>query len=204
MYKRQVVEEYRQAAVNAKQAGFDGVELHGANGYLLDQFLQSGSNQRNDIYGGSVENRARLLLEVTDAVITVWGAGRVGVHLAPRGDAYSMGDADPGETFTYAATQLGQRNIAFIFTREHFKAPALTPELKKAFGGCVIANEQFSKKHAEEILGNGEADAIAFGTAYIANPDLVERFQQEAALNEPNPQTFYGPDAEGYTDYPFL
>lgn len=199
-----IVDEYRQAAINAKQAGFDGVELHGANGYLLDQFLQSKSNQRDDDFGGSVENRARLLLTVTDAVIEVWGAGRVGIHLAPRGDAYSMGDANPNETFSYAAAELGKRNIAFIFTREHFKAPALTPALKKAFGGCVIANEQFSQAHAEEILAKGEADAVAFGTAYIANPDLAERFQQEAALNEPNPQTFYGPDAIGYTDYPFL
>lgn len=199
-----IVEEYRVAAENARRAGFDGVELHGANGYLLDQFLQTGSNKRSDAYGGGVENRARLLLEVVDAVISVWGAGRVGVHLAPRGDAYGMGDDDPAATFSYVARELGKRNIAFIFTREHFKETALTPSLKQAFGGVVIANEQFDRTHAEEVLAKGQADAIAFGIAYIANPDLVERFATEADLNAPNPKTFYGPGPEGYTDYPSL
>ncbi len=199
-----IVEEYRRAAENARAAGFDGVELHAANGYLMDQFLQTGSNRRDDSYGGSVENRARLLLEVVDALVSVWGAGRVGVHLAPRGDAYDMGDENPAETFGYVARQLGQRGIAFICTREHFKAPGLTPELKQHFGGVVIANEQFSKAHASEILEHGQADAVAFGTAYIANPDLVERFRRDAALNEPDPKTFYAPGPEGYTDYPVL
>ncbi len=199
-----IIEEYRQAAENAQRAGFDGVELHGANGYLLDQFLQTSSNVRNDLYGGTIENRARLMLAVTDAVISVWGAGRVGVHLAPRGDFYDMGDENPDATFSYVASELGQRNIAFLFTREHFKAPVLTPSLRQTFGGCVIANEQFSKPHAEEILARGDADAVAFGTAYIANPDLVARFQLDAPLNTPNPKTFYGPDGAGYTDYPFL
>ncbi|MDX1497248.1 MAG: alkene reductase, partial [Salinisphaeraceae bacterium] len=192
-----VVVQYRQAAENAKAAGFDGVELHAANGYLLDQFLQTNSNQRSDEYGGPVENRARLLLDVVDAVIDVWGAGRVGVHLAPRGDAYDMGDADPVATFGYVAKALGQRGIAFIFTREHFKEPALTPALKQAFGGVVIANEQFDQAHAQQVLDEGQADAVAFGTAYIANPDLVERFRSQADLNSPNPKTFYGSGAEG-------
>lgn len=199
-----IVDDYRRAAENARKAGFDGVELHAANGYLLDQFLQTNSNQRTDEYGGSIENRARLLLEVADAVIDVWGAGRVGVHLAPRGDAYDMGDEDPEATFTYVAQQLGKRKIAFLFTREHFNEPALTPILKKAFKGPVIANEQFTRTSAETALENGQADAVAFGTSYIANPDLVARFRAGASLNEPNPKTFYGHDAQGYTDYPFL
>lgn len=198
-----IIEAYRKGAENAKKAGFDGVELHGANGYLLDQFLQTGSNKRTDVYGGSVENRARLLLEATDAAISVWGAGRVGVHLAPRGDAHDMGDDDLRATFTYVAQQLGERKIAFICTREHYHSPALTPELKKAFGGAVIANEQLSQSSAEQLIKEGKADAAAFGRAYIANPDLAERFaNNDEDLNEVNMETCYGPGAVGYTDYP--
>lgn len=199
-----LIEAYRQAAENAKQAGFDGVELHAANGYLLDQFLQSRSNKREDNYGGCIENRARLLLEVTDAVISVWGAGRVGVHLAPRGDTYDMGDDNPAETFDYVARALGQRGIAFLFTREHLNTPGLMPAMKKAFGGCVIANEQLNRSQAQTLIDQGHADAAAFGTLYIANPDLPERLRQDAPLNAPDPQTFYGPNEVGYTDYPFL
>jgi 2,4-dienoyl-CoA reductase-like NADH-dependent reductase (Old Yellow Enzyme family) len=199
-----IVEAYRQGAENAMAAGFDGVEIHGANGYLLDQFLQSSTNQRTDRYGGSVENRARLLLEVTDAAISVWGAGRVGVHLAPRADAHDMGDANRAETFGYVARELGKRGIAFICAREKAGDDSLTPQLKKAFGGVFIANERFTKDQANAWLAEGNADAVAFGIPFIANPDLPERLQQDAALNEPHPETFYGSGPVGYIDYPRL
>lgn len=199
-----IIEEFRKGAENAKRAGFDGVEVHGANGYLLDQFLQDGSNKRTDIYGGSIENRARLMLEVTDAVISVWGPSRVGMHLAPRGDAQSMGDSNPLATFSYVAKELGKRKIAFICAREHTGANRIGPELKKAFGGIYIANEKFTKETAQQALTRGEADAVAFGQLFIANPDLPERFRLNAPLNKPNPQTFYNPGPVGYTDYPFL
>lgn len=203
-----IVEAYRQGAENAKKAGFDGVELHGANGYLLDQFLQDSTNQRTDAYGGSIENRARLLLETTDAAISVWGAGRVGVHIAPRGDAHTMGDSNPLATFGYVAEQLGKRGIAFIFTRESLGEKRISPELKKIFGGVLIANESFTGETAQQVLDAGEADAVAFGKTYIANPDLPRRLQLNVALNEYHPESFYGygmPDVTvGYTDYPSL
>ncbi len=201
---KDVVEAYRLGAENAKKAGFDGVELHGANGYLLDQFLQSSTNTREDAYGGSLENRARLMLEATDAAISVWGPGRVGVHLAPRCDAHSMGDAAPLETFTYVARELGKRGIAFLCTREHFNAPALTPAIREAFGGPVIINEQMTKQQALELINQGVGDAVAFGRWFIANPDLVARLQHDAPLNPPDPMRFYGQGPEGYTDYPAL
>lgn len=203
-----IVESYRKGAENAKRAGFDGVEIHGANGYLLDQFLQDSTNQRTDVYGGSVENRARLLLEVTDAAISVWGAGRVGVHLAPRGDAHSMGDSDPLHTFGYVAEQLGKRGIAFIFTRESLGENRIGPALKKRFGGVLIANEGFNRETAMQVLAAGEADAVSFGKDYIANPDLVRRLQLNVALNPYHTDTFYGAGTQdpqaGYTDYPGL
>lgn len=199
-----IVEAYRKGAENAQKAGFDGVELHGANGYLLDQFLQSESNARTDEYGGNIENRARLLLEVTDAAIKVWGAGRVGVHLAPRRDSHSMGDANPQETFGYVAHQLGVRKIAFICAREAVGADSLGPQLKKAFGGHYIANEGFTRETAEAILERGDADSVAFGRAFIANPDLPERLRTGAELNPFDASTFYVPGPKGYTDYPSL
>ncbi len=199
-----IVEAYRKAAMNAQMADFDGVEIHGANGYLLDQFLQDGSNHRTDDYGGSIANRARLLLEVTDAVLSVWEADRVGMHLAPRMDSHSMGDTTRLETFTYAARELGDRELAFICAREHQAADSIGPALKKAFGGAYIANEKFTKTTAQAALDAGTADAVAFGVPFIANPDLVARFAQNAPLNEPHPETFYKPGPEGYTDYPAL
>jgi 2,4-dienoyl-CoA reductase-like NADH-dependent reductase (Old Yellow Enzyme family) len=199
-----VVEAYRKAAMNAQMAGFDGVEIHGANGYLLDQFLQDGSNHRTDDYGGSIANRARLMLEVTDAVLSVWEAEHVGMHLAPRMDSHSMGDSDRLGTFTYVARELGERGLAFICAREHKAADWIGPQLKKAFGGVYIANEKFTFETAQETLAAGEADAIAFGVPYIANPDLVARFKAGAPLNPANPSTFYIPGPEGYTDYPAL
>lgn len=199
-----VVAAYRKGAENAKLAGFDGVEIHGANGYLLDQFLQDSTNKRTDIYGGSIENRARLMLEVTDACIEVWGANRVGMHLAPRRDSHDMGDSDPKATFGYVARELGKRGIAFICAREGLNGERLGPYLKKEFGGVYIANEALTKESAEAVVTSGEGDAVAFGKWFIANPDLPKRLKSNAPLNEPRSSLFYHPSAEGYTDYPAL
>jgi 2,4-dienoyl-CoA reductase-like NADH-dependent reductase (Old Yellow Enzyme family) len=199
-----VIEAFRRGAEQAKAAGFDGVEIHGANGYLLDQFLQDSSNKRDDGYGGSIENRARLLLEVTDAVVSVWGPGRVGMHLAPRADAHDMGDSNLPATFGYVARELGKRSIAFICARESTKSPRLGPELKAAFGGVYVANEGFTREEAEAVIAAGEADAVAFGKLFLANPDLPRRFAVRAALNPWNSETFYSDGPAGYTDYPEL
>ncbi len=201
---RAVVEEFRHGAENAQAAGFDGVEIHGANGYLLDQFLQDSTNHRDDEYGGSIENRARFMLEVTDAVISVWGADRVGMHLAPRGDAHSMGDSNPEATFIHVATELGRRNLAFLFAREHVAGDSLGPKLKRAFNGPFIANERYTIEQSEQALQNNEADAISFGVKFIANPDLPARLRQGAPLNDLDRATMYGGGAEGYTSYPAL
>lgn len=199
-----IVEAYRKGAENALAAGFDGVEIHGANGYLLDQFLQDKTNKRTDSYGGSIGNRARLMLEVTDAVISVWGADRVGMHLAPRSDSHDMGDSNPEETFLYVARELGKRGIAFICARESLGDNRLGPKIKAASGVPFIANEKFTLVTGNEVLAAGEADAVAFGVPFIANPDLPARFASNAPLNPPNPQTFYGAGSPGYTDYPSL
>jgi len=199
-----IIEAYRKGAENAKAAGFDGVEIHGANGYLLDQFLQDSTNKRTDEYGGPIENRARLMLEVTDAVISVWGTDRVGMHLAPRADSHDMGDSDRAATFGYVAKELGMRGIAFICAREAEGPDSLGPELKEIFGGVYIANEKFTRESAEAVIESGAADAVAFGIPFIANPDLPERFAKNAPLNQPDPSTFYGKGPVGYTDYDFL
>jgi len=199
-----IVEQFRKGAENAKKAGFDGVEIHGANGYLLDQFLQDSTNLRTDNYGGSIENRARFMLEITDSVISVWGADRVGMHLAPRGDAHDMGDSDLLGTFSYVAKELGKRKIAFICAREGISDEWFAAKLKKAFGGVYIANQGLTKESASSVLNSQEADAVAFGQLYIANPDLLERLQTNAPLNTPDPSTFYAATSKGYTDYPFI
>jgi N-ethylmaleimide reductase len=199
-----VVAAYRKGAENAKKAGFDGVEIHGANGYLLDQFLQDSTNQRTDQYGGPIENRARLMLEVTDACIEVWGADRVGMHLAPRRDSHDMGDSTPAETFGYVARELGKRGVAFICAREALGEDRLGPLLKKEFGGVYIANEKMTRESAEQLLTSGEADAVAWGQWFIANPDLPARLKAGAPLNAPQHDKYYGSTAEGYTDYPAL
>ncbi|WP_186206702.1 alkene reductase [Burkholderia gladioli] len=199
-----IIAAYRKGAENAKLAGFDGVEIHGANGYLPDQFLQDSTNHRTDAYGGSIENRARFLLEAVDAAIEVWGAERVGVHLAPRGDAHTMGDSNPAATFGYVARELGRRKIAFIFARESEGDNRLGPQLKAAFGGPYIANEAFTLDSAQAVLAKGEADAVAWGKLFIANPDLPRRFQLNSKLNAPVPSTFYAEGETGYTDYPSL
>ncbi len=199
-----IVAAYRLGAVNALRANFDGVELHGANGYLLDQFLQDGSNHRTDEYGGSIENRARLPLEVADAAISVWGADRVGYHIAPRGGSTGISDSNPAKTFGYLAAQLGQRKIAFICARESLEGPRFGPALKKAFGGVYIANDGFTAKSADAVIAAGEADAVAWGKLFIANPDLPKRLALGADLTAPVPSSFYGGDEKGYTDYPSL
>jgi 2,4-dienoyl-CoA reductase-like NADH-dependent reductase (Old Yellow Enzyme family) len=199
-----IVEAFRRGAENAQAAGFDGVEIHGANGYLLDQFLQDKSNKRDDGYGGSIENRARLHLEVADAAISVWGADRVGMHLAPRGDSHDMGDSDPAATFGYLARELGRRKLSFLFLREHIAPDRLAPALGQAFGGPVIGNEQYTLEQSLADLEAGVVDAVGFGRTFIANPDLPARLRSGAPLNELNPATLYAPGAEGYTDYPTL
>jgi 2,4-dienoyl-CoA reductase-like NADH-dependent reductase (Old Yellow Enzyme family) len=198
-----VVEAYRKGAENAKAAGFDGVEIHGANGYLLEQFLLDSSNKRTDAYGGSIENRARLHLEVTDAVVSVWGSGRVGMHLSPRGEANGMGgDSNRLAVYSHLARELGRRRIAFLFAREKLGDDRIGPQLKAAFGGIYVANEGFDQASAEAVLAAGEADAVSFGKAFIANPDLVRRIASGAPLNKWNSATFYSEGPQGYTDYP--
>ena len=199
-----VVAAYKRGAENAQRAGFDGVEIHGANGYLIDQFLQDVSNKRTDDYGGPIENRARFALEVTDATISVWGADRVGMHLNLRSDSHGMGDSDRSATFGYLARELGRRRIAFICARESMDQPRIAPEIKRAFGGVLIANQGFTRESAQQVLAAGEADAIAWGRIFIANPDLPRRFQLGAPLNPPDESTFYSDGPKGYTDYPTL
>lgn len=199
-----VVEDYRRGAQHAMEAGFDGVELHAANGYLIDQFLQDSTNRRQDEYGGPIENRCRLLMEITAAVVSVWGADRVGVHLAPRGDAHDMGDSDPAALFLHVARELGKRKLAFLCARESHDRPALGPGMKQAFGGVFIANEGFDAQSAAAAVAAGEADAVAFGKAAIANPDLPERIRRNSAWNPPDPEIFYGQGEVGYVDYPFF
>lgn len=199
-----VIAAYRKGAENAEKAGFDGVELHGANGYLLDQFLQDKTNRRGDDYGGSIENRARLMLEATDAAIAVWGAERVGMHLNLRRNSHDIDDSTPEATFTYVARELGRRRLAFLIARESLAEPRLGPKVKQAFGGLYVANQDFTREAAERAIAQGEADAVAFGRLFLANPDLPARFAGNASLNTPNDATFYAPGSAGYTDYPFL
>lgn len=196
-----IVEAYKKAAQNAKVAGFDGVEIHGANGYLLDQFLQDSTNKRVDQYGGSLENRARLALEVTDAVIEVWGADRVGYHIAPRADSHTMGDSNLEATFTYLVSELGKRKIAFVFSREHQGEGYLGNKLKEAFKGSYIVNQQLDKATAERLIENNQATAAAFGMSFISNPDLPRKFQENIPLTPVNNETIYGKGEEGYSDY---
>lgn len=201
-----IIADYAQAARNAQEAGFDGVEVHGANGYLPDQFLRDGTNRRTDDYGGPVENRARFLLEATDAAVGIWGADRVGVHLSPRNMAHhGIADSNPAATFGYVAEEMGKRGIAYLFTRESVDGgPRFTPAMKRLFGGPVIANEGFTLEQAQQVLDAGEADAVSWGQQFIANPDLPKRLAHGLPLNTPNPATFYAPGATGYTDYPFI
>ncbi len=201
-----IVEQFRKGAANAKAAGFDGVEIHGANGYLIDQFLRDGTNKRTDIYGGSLEKRARFLREVTEAVAGVWGGDRVGVRLSPLGDFNSMSDSDPANTFGHAAELLGRLGIAYLHVVEggpggdKFDWAAL----KRRFGGPYMANGGYDRERATAVLAEGRADLVSFAVPYIGNPDLVERFRLGAPLSDSDRATFYGGDARGYTDYPAL
>ena len=205
-----IVEQHRAAARNALAAGFDGVEIHAANGYLLDQFLRDGTNRRTDAYGGSVENRARLLLEVTEAVTGVWGADRVGVRLSPINSFNSISDSQPDVTFPYVARQLNRFGLAYLHVVEGDFAGSTSQQtfdkrkLRAAFHGAYLANGGYDREQATDALANGDADLVSFGALYLANPDLLARFDQEAPLNVPDPETFYGGDERGYTDYPFL
>ena len=201
-----IVQDFVQAARNAKAAGFDFIEVHAANGYLFDQFLHDGSNQRTDQYGGSIENRARFLLETVDALLQEWPAERVGVHLNPMSNNHSMSDSNPVALFTYVAEQLQARQIGFIFSREEVKDGVLPigQYIRQVFQGTLIANDGFSAEQAEAVVASGAADAVAFGRAFIANPDLPARLAQGAAWNELNASTIYSPDATGYNDYPPL
>ncbi|MBA4501597.1 alkene reductase [Marinobacterium marinum] len=199
-----IVEAYRKGAENAQRAGFDGVEIHGANGYLLEQFLLDGTNTRTDQYGGSLENRARLMLEVTDAVCSVWGPERVGMHLSPRADSHDVSVTNREETYGYIAEQLGKRKLAFICTREHVADDSISPLLKARFGGVHIANENFTSTSAQACVADGKAEAVAFGKPYIATPDLATRIAKGADWNEQDTRTFYRGGASGYIDYPML
>lgn len=199
---RQIIADYKQAAINAKKAGFDGVELHAANGYLPDQFLQSGTNQRTDEYGGNIENRARFILQVIDELIEVWGSTRVGIHLSPRSDAADMYDENPKAMYRYLLEQLNTRHLAFVFLREYRASDSLLEELRAIYNGNIIANEALDKQSAEQLLQENSADAVAFGNLYIANANLVERLQTNQALNTVVKETIYGEGATGYTDYP--
>jgi len=211
-----IIDDYRNASENAKHAGFDGVEVHGANGYLLDQFLQDGSNTRTDAYGGSIENRAKLLLEVVDAAVGVWGKGRVGVRLSPYGTFNDMSDSDPAALFSYVLEQLNQRQIAYVHMIEPRAtgaggsdavvgdAPSTSALFRQAFDGVFISAGGYTPESAKQTVEAGLADAVAFGRLYIANPDLPERIKAGAALNPYHRATFYGGAEKGYTDYPFL
>jgi N-ethylmaleimide reductase len=205
-----IIAEFVAAAENAKAAGFDGVELHGAHGYLIDQFLRDGSNQRTDAYGGSIENRVRFALEVVEAVSTVFGKGRVGIRISPVSPANDVRDSDPQALFEHLAARLSEAGIAFIHvvegaTREaRDYLPFDYGALRRAFTGAYVANNSMTRALAIEAVEDGHADAVAFGRLFIANPDLVERLEADSALNEPDVATFYGGDARGYTDYPFL
>lgn len=205
-----IVEDYRQAAIHAMEAGFDGVEIHGANGYLLEQFLHSRSNHRTDSYGGSVENRARLLLEVTEAVASVWGADRVGVRLSPFGTYNDVGDADPIGLYSHVLSRLHDQGVAYLSLIEArtdagmaIDAPQ-AQDLRRFWPGILILAGGFTAETAANAIREGAADAIAFGRQFIANPDLPERLRTGAALNPYHRKTFYGGGAAGYTDYPSL
>jgi N-ethylmaleimide reductase len=203
-----IIAGFKIAAANAKAAGFDGIEVHGANGYLLDEFLRDGANQRKGAYGGSVENRARLMLEVLAAIIEVWGSDRVGLRVSPLNSYNSMIDSDPIATFTWLAAQLNTYNLAYLHVmRSDFlgeqQGDVMTP-IRSVYQGVLIGNMGYSAAEAEEAIATGKLDAVAFGTSFLSNPDLPIRFAQNAPLNEPDPSKFYSPGSAGYTDYPNL
>lgn len=196
-----IVQDFSDAAGHARDAGFDGIEIHAANGYLVDQFLQDGTNKRQDNYGGSIENRSRFLMDIVDACSSVWGAGRIGVHLSPCGTAHDMHDSDPEALFSYVARALGEKGVGFLFVREALGREGLTAELRKQFGGSLIVNQEYNFRRAQRALLEERADAVAFGRPFISNPDLVQRLKACAELRDWDPATFYGEGAAGYVDY---
>jgi N-ethylmaleimide reductase len=198
-----VVEQFRKGAENAKAAGFDGVEIHGANGYLVDQFLRDGTNKRTDAYGGGPENRVRFALEVTDAVVSVWGADRVGFRISPTGAFNSMSDSDPATTFGHLSRELGMRKLAYLHIVEMpdgFDYDALA----QAFGGVTMVNGGYDRARAEKALQERPVQLVSFGTLWLANPDLDRRLAANGPFNEPDKASFYGGDERGYIDYPGL
>lgn len=206
-----IVNQFRQGAKNALEAGFDGVEIHGANGYLLDQFLRDVTNKRTDEYGGSIENRARLHLEVTEAVVGVWGSDRVGMRLSPSGTYNDMSDSNPKATFGYLVEALNRFNLAYLHLTEadgadvrHGSTPIPTKYFRPLYRGTLMVNNGYTSASGNAAIADGDADLVAFGKAYIANPDLPERFRLGAPLNSPDFDTFYGGSEAGYTDYPAL
>ncbi len=203
-----IIEGFTQAARNAKAAGFDGIEIHGANGYLLDGFLRDASNQRSGPYGGSIENRCRLLLEVLKAVSEIWGSDRVGLRVSPLNSFNSMGDSDPVALYTHLAQKLNDLNLAYLHVMRgdvlgELEGDLLTP-IRSAYQGTLISNMGYTAEEADQDIAAGQIDAVAFGVPYLANPDLPERFAKGAGLNEPNSATFYTPGPKGYNDYPLL
>jgi len=208
-----IIADFAHAAGMAKKAGFDGVEVHGANGYLIDQFLKTGSNRRTDSYGGSVENRTRFLLEVVAPVVAVWGADRVGVRLSPANASNGTKDSDPASIFVHAAGALKPFGLAYLHVIEGEPgtpmaswdgAPALAARMREAFGGPFMLNGGLTRELAQKAIDDGRADLVSIGVPVLSNPDLVERWQANAPLNTPDKATFYGGGAKGYTDYPAL
>lgn len=206
-----IVDQFRQGAKNALAAGFDGVEIHGANGYLLDQFLRDGANQRTDEYGGSIANRARLTLEVTEAVVEVWGSDRVGIRLSPSSTFNSMSDSNPQATFGYLIEQLNRFDLAYLHLLEptesdvrHGGITVPSSYFRPIYTGKLMVNSEYDQTKANAVITQGKADVVSFGKLFIANPDLPERFQHNAPLNEPDPDTFYAGGERGYIDYPTL
>lgn len=211
-----IVEQFSQASINAFNVGFDGVELHGAYGYLIDQFLQDSSNQRTDEYGGSITNRTRFLLEVVKAVTTVWGKEKVGIRLSPSNTFYGISDSNAVDLFSYVLNALNNYNLAYVHLMEPSEMDLATGNVitsvletfKGFYQGTIITNGGYDKVKANDVISSGKADLVSFGTPFIANPDLVKRLQISAPLNELNGKTIYGPGnnniEEGYTDYPFL
>jgi N-ethylmaleimide reductase len=205
-----IVEDFGRAARNAYDAGFDGVELHGANGYLIDQFLRDGTNHRTDAYGGTIQNRVRFLVEATRAAVDVWGGDRVGVRLSPRNPNNGMSDSDPEATFSYAAYALNEFGLAYLHVLEPVAGPMaqpgrrVTPAIRAIFRGPLIVNGGYTAESGNEAVAGGQADLVAYGVPFLANPDLVRRLREGAPLNAPDRATFYGGDEHGYTDYPTL
>lgn len=197
-----LVDQFAHAAALAKQAGFDGVEIQAANGYLIDSFLRDGSNKRTDAYGGTLEKRARLLLEVIEAVGRSWDAGRIGVHVSPFNSFNGMSDSDPVTHFSQLAKLLDSRGLAYLHVIEPASTPQVTPLIRQAFHGPLILASGYTRQLAEQAIAGGSGDLVAFGEAFIANPDLPHRFRIGAPLAAANRATFYSGGAEGYTDYP--